>query len=386
MTGDPFPYLTPDEQVAWRETDLWLGAEITRFQKMMAFTRKPIEYAYSKVPESLRESIANAILTVLTSVRDGTMGLVSSDAVREQLGYIPEGHLGHFQVGVRKLDAVALSLIGQSKNACMAEGAAAGLAGLPGIVVDIPALYGLLFRMIAQVAACYGYPGDSEVERDHMLKVLDVGHQSDPEPKRQGMDEIRAMQHMIGQDVTAAEAQRFTVTKGLQTMARHLGLVLTERKLAQSVAIVGGVVGAGINRQLASDIGDVAYHAYRRRYLTELAHLRQTGMLAGRGVSRPEPVVRPPAVSGNGRVTLDAGLMNALLKGVGEGMSYRDGAFHLERAGLELTLPHLPLETTSLHLTAPNGRGTLEVAGVEMRDEGITLEIKVQRIKGASDA
>lgn len=275
MTAELLAYLTVDEVAAWRETDDWLHGEASRFKKMLGLTRKPLEYAYSKVPESLRDSIASAIFNILSSLRDGTAGLISPETVQDRLGPVPEGPLGMYLLGVRHLDGVAQSLIGQSKNLCTAEGAATGVAGLPGIVVDIPALYTLLFRMIAQVALCYGYRVDSEEERSHILKVLDIGHQWEPEVKRQGMHELDQVQQMIRDNLPVVEVQRFAVNKGLEAMARALGLALTQRKLIQSLALVGSVVGAGVNRQLAGEVGDVAYHAYRRRFLIELAYLRR---------------------------------------------------------------------------------------------------------------
>lgn len=284
-----FAYLTPDEQRAWSETDAWLGTEASRFQKVLGFTRKPLEFAYSKVPETLREAIANAILSVLTGVRDGSASLVSPASVRALIPELGSDEGAVFRVGVRRLDAVAQHLISSSKTLCTAEGAATGAVGLPGIVVDIPALYGLLFRMIGQISVCYGFSADGEDERSHILKVLDVGHLLEPEERRQGMDELARIQEMMREDVPVLEVQRFAVQKGLQTMARHLGLALTQRKLAQSVAVVGGVVGAGVNRQMAGEVGEVAFHAYRRRYLMELVQLRRDGKMAGRRVGSDEP-------------------------------------------------------------------------------------------------
>ncbi len=287
MSTAHFAYLTPDEQRAWAETDAWLGTEASRFQKVLGFTRKPLEFAYSKVPESLREAIATAILGVLTGVRDGSAHLVSPASVRElipELGSDPEAV---YRVGVRRLDGVAQHLIASGKTLCMAEGAATGAVGLPGLVVDIPALYGLLFRMIGQIAVGYGFSADGDDERSHILKVLDVGHLLEPQERREGMDDLARLQELMRDDVPVLEVQRFAVQKGLQTMARHLGLALTQRKLAQSVALVGGVVGAGVNRQLAGEVGEVAFHAYRRRYLMELVQRRRSGQMAGRRVGGP---------------------------------------------------------------------------------------------------
>ena len=84
---------------------------------------------------------------------------------------------------------------------------------------------------------------------------------------------------MIRRNIPVVEVQRFAVQKGLQTLARHLGLALTQRKLAQTVVLVGGVIGAGVNRQLAGEVGEVAFHAYRRRQLIDRALLRKEGVL-----------------------------------------------------------------------------------------------------------
>lgn len=284
MSETHFAYLTPDEQRAWAETDAWLGTEASRFQKMLGLTRRPLEFAYSKVPESLREAIATAILGVLTGVLDGSAHLVSPASVRELIPELGTDAEAVYRVGVRRLDAVATHLISSGKTLCTAEGAATGAVGLPGIVVDVPALYGLLFRMIGQISVCYGFSTDGEDERSHILKVLDVGHLLDAQERRQGMDELGRIQEMLRADLPVLEVQRFAVQKGLQTMARHLGLALTQRKLVQSVAVVGGVVGAGVNRQLAGEVGEVAFHAYRRRYLMELVQRRRSGQMAGRRV------------------------------------------------------------------------------------------------------
>lgn len=293
--------LTLDELAALQQTNEWMQAQPSKLKKAMGLARKPIEFAYSKVPESVRESIANAILGVLVSVQNGTASFLSTNHVQERL-IADHGPLGTreelFRLGTDKLDQLAMELIKKSKNACTAEGAATGLAGLPGIVVDIPALYGLLFRMIAQVAAVYGYADQEPAEKMHMMKVLDIGHQVEPRAKRDGMMDLTNLQNDILVDGATLEVQKFAVEKSLQTMARNLGLILTQRKLAQSVALIGSVIGAGVNRQLAGEVGEAAFHAYRRRHFIELAHLRRTGVLTstvpGRAKSAPTGKAKLP--------------------------------------------------------------------------------------------
>lgn len=280
MDSEWLEYLTPDEITAVRETNDWLGIEASRFKKIMGVARKPIEFVYKKVPESIREGVASAILKVLTSMRDGTAGVVKPDKVHDRI----RTHHGPFDtekgvlgIGVRKLDTACQEGLKKAKNACTVEGAAAGVAGLPGIVVDVPALYGLLFHMIQEVAICYGYEVDPEEEKAHILKILNIGHHMEKADKKKGMEELADIQDMIRRGVPVEDVERFAVQKGLQTMARHLSLALIHRKMAQSVVLVGGVIGASVNRQLAGEVGEVAFHAYRRRYIMDLAQARKEG-------------------------------------------------------------------------------------------------------------
>lgn len=54
-------------------------------------------------------------------------------------------------------------------------------------------------------------------------------------------------------------------------LARQLALDLLERKLLQGLVIVGSAIGAAANYTLARDVGNAAFHLYRRRFLMEVA-------------------------------------------------------------------------------------------------------------------
>lgn len=297
VSDDWIEYLTPDEISAIRETNDWLSVEASRFKKVMGITRKPMEYVYKKVPESIREGVATAILKVLTSMRDGTAGVVKAETVYQRIEehHGPIDHeVGIIKVGVRKLDKACFEGLRKSKNVCTVEGAATGAVGLPGIVLDVPALYGLLFHMIQEVALCYGYDVEPEEEKAHILKILNIGHHMERADKKKGMEELESIQDMIRDGVPVGDVEKFAVQKGLQTMARHLSLALLQRKLAQSVVLVGGVIGAGVNRKLAGEVGEVAHHAYRRRFLQDKARARMEGKLKmPRSVSAPEKPSEP---------------------------------------------------------------------------------------------
>jgi hypothetical protein len=47
-----------------------------------------------------------------------------------------------------------------------------------------------------------------------MLKILDIGHQLEPEAKKQGMEELAQLQQMIREDRPVQDVQRFAVQRG----------------------------------------------------------------------------------------------------------------------------------------------------------------------------
>jgi len=79
---------------------------------------------------------------------------------------------------------------------------------------------------------------------------------------------------MIREGIPLKDIERLALAKGLQALSRQLAAGLVRRKAAQAVVLVGGLVGAGVNHQLVADVGTVAWQAYRRRFVVELAHSR----------------------------------------------------------------------------------------------------------------
>ncbi|MBI3924756.1 MAG: EcsC family protein [Armatimonadetes bacterium] len=280
--SDWLQYLYPDEAQALAEVDQWIDSGGTgAVARMLTFTHKPMEYAYQALPESVRESINRAISSTLHTMRDGSSVLVSRrsvlDRVASHSGQQVRGPRDLFYVSIRTLDVVATDYLNLARAGATIGGATAGTAGVVGLVADVPALYGILFKMIQEVAFVYGFHVKPPQEKAHILKVLDTGHYMEPEKKRRGMEELEALQDRIRQGIHTGDLDRYLLTKGLQTIARHLSISLAERKIGQTVFLVGGVIGAGVNHQLARDVGWVAYYAYRRRFLKELALRRMAG-------------------------------------------------------------------------------------------------------------
>lgn len=245
----------------------------------MTLAGRPFERVYDALPESFREGLAQAIHQVLAAVRTTSEATFSRQGVLDRISASIGLDVGTepdqiFRADVRDLDRVARASVDFHRRAAAVQGAAAGFSGLFGLLADVPVLYALLCRCILEVATCYGFPVRGQAEEAHLLKVLDLGHFLEDERRRQGLAELEELQDMIRQGVPLKDLERLALAKGLQALSRQLAAGLVRRKAAQAVALVGGLVGAGVNHQLLTDVGTVAWQAYRRRFVVELAHRR----------------------------------------------------------------------------------------------------------------
>lgn len=272
-------YLKPDELEILKQTEAWIERPQGLVGKALGFLGKPLDMAYDRVPSGVKESIGQGIYGVLSKVANLSEGHVRPQDIFDKLSL--EAGLDVTRVDqvsrlpIQALDKIARKVMNAHRATALVEGGATGAAGLPGLVADIPALYYLVFRCVQEVSLCYGFAPDAAGEMDHIFKVVDVGHYLESEKKRKGMLEIERLQDMIATNAPLKDVERTMIAKTLQTLARQLATAITRRKLAQTVAIVGGLVGASVNQALLGDVGDTAFYAYRRRFLMREAQARQ---------------------------------------------------------------------------------------------------------------
>ena len=75
-----------------------------------------------------------------------------------------------------------------------AEGAAAGLAGIVGFVVDVPLIISLAIREIRLIGLCFGYRVNTPAEVDYILHVLRMGSSVDPKGKASSLDALKKIE------------------------------------------------------------------------------------------------------------------------------------------------------------------------------------------------
>ena len=103
---------------------------------------------------------------------------LSTSSFREK-GYDVHRHADVFKLDLEQVDAVVGRLDAKYTGLAFAEGAAAGAAGVPGLIADIPALVTLNLRAIAEYATYYGF--DVASQRETRLRHERVGFGVQPE-------------------------------------------------------------------------------------------------------------------------------------------------------------------------------------------------------------
>lgn len=117
-----------------------------------------------------------------------------------------------------------------------ASGAAGGIAGLPGAMIELPLTVTLLLRAILDIGAEHGFDPDSEEVRAEALRVLaSAGPLTEDDGADLGL--LAARLSITGQ----------TIQGLISKVAPKLSVSLAQKLGAQALPMLGAVAGASIN-------------------------------------------------------------------------------------------------------------------------------------------
>jgi hypothetical protein len=173
---------------------------------------------------------------------------------------------------LERCDALAQKVRWQSVGVSAAGGMATGVAGAPGLVLDVPALLTVALHNIHRTGLCYGYDSLAQAERPYAIAVFALASANTLEEKQLALEALREAQapdEAAFRDGVERAAQR-EVGKGaaiysLNNLAKQLGLNLGRRKAAGALPILGAVVGATVNAWYLNDLAQTSRYAFLLR-------------------------------------------------------------------------------------------------------------------------
>ena len=274
-------HLSGDEQAALADSEAFFQRPDGRLRRVLSRVGRPIDSLLKAAPQGFQNAVGSTLhgvlSTVATSAEVGQYQTELVDLICARSGQELEPWSRIFTVDLSVLEALVKERLRSAKAMAAVQGGVTGVGGAPGLLADIPTLYFLLFRTVRQVALCFGHPADSDAERRYLLQVVNAGHHLEMRDRRCALIELDSLEaELSDRNASSEDMQRTLLAKSVQQLAKKLAATLVTRKAAQTVALVGGAVGAVINRQLLDDVGQTAFHAYRRRFLASVAQQRRS--------------------------------------------------------------------------------------------------------------
>lgn len=269
----PFAEPSPYERRAYGEILLWKSP---RRMGWFGSAVDRLNQGLNSVTDLLRRlpgvdwTIENVVSGLLRLTNEITHDSVWTEAVYRDFARagVPVSRRHEIaRLDLARVDAAARGLDAKYRMLAAVEGAAAGYAGLPGIVPDVVALVALNLRAVAEYAAYYGFDTDSVDERLFALHLLDAVSAASDTSKQVAMTPVLRLSSRLVRENAIDQVERMALARAIRNAVEALGLHLTRAKLAQIVPATGAVVGSGFNAYYTSKVCDAAFFLYRERFL-----------------------------------------------------------------------------------------------------------------------
>lgn len=148
------------------------------------------------------------------------------------------------------------------RKTAAAEGGITGAGGIFLGLADFPLLLTLKLKLLFEIAALYGHPGDDYTERLYLLYVFQLAF-SNAVHRRDVYERLPNWRRQP----KPTSIDEFDWRSFQQQYRDYIDLA----KLAQLVPIIGAPVGVVVNYRLMRKLGDTAMNAYRMRWFEERA-------------------------------------------------------------------------------------------------------------------
>jgi len=261
------------EKRATTEIHEWKNPKLGWMDYALEKLNFPLEKAGQMVMDAplIGEIISNAVKGIVDVSNDVAQWSVRPEAiiaVFSEIGHPEVKTLADIEnLDLKVVDHAIGFLAAKYKGLALAEGAATGAVGLPGIPADVAALITLNLRAIGEYATYCGFDVTLQPERLFIMNTLGYASSPTDASKQVAMAQLVKIAQEVAKRRTWAELQKSTFTKVIQTLAKSLSVRLTKAKLAQVIPVTGALVGGGFNAYYTSKVCDAAFYLYRERFL-----------------------------------------------------------------------------------------------------------------------
>ena len=202
---------------------------------------------------------------------------------------VPRRKERYLALAVAEGAASSLAVTGSAVSSAVSGGATLTVA-VSAVVADVTAVLVGMGRIVALVAAHYGYDVREPDEQAFASGVIAYSAAGNSAEKAAALASLSRLTQQMMRAASWRHLQPQQADNVVQQVWVALGFRMAKSKLAQAVPVLGAVVNGGLNARIAQRTFERAQQAYRLRFLTE-----KYGLDAGRWA---------PVVAGGGAVDI----------------------------------------------------------------------------------
>ena len=271
---------TEYERNVLKEISIWKKPKEKNFlQKGFSVVTVPFNKAAELVIDSpyVGEVITKSVSGLTTLCNESAQTTVRFQAIYNDISSRSELTVKKLndieKVNLPILDKSSSGLLPKYVTIAATEGAGMGTLGLPGMAVDIPSLIFINFRAIGEYATYYGFDIELQEEKIYILNILSLASAPTDQAKHVAMAQLAKIATQVAKKQSWKELEQIFFVSMIKKLAEALGINLTKAKLAQTVPILGALVGAGFNAYYTDKVCNAAYFLYRERFLARKYNL-----------------------------------------------------------------------------------------------------------------
>lgn len=174
--------------------------------------------------------------------------------------------------------ATALAVTGAEVASTVTAGTTAAVA-VGAVAADAVLSMAMMGRTIGVVASRYGYDVRSPDEELFAMGVLSLGTASSLAGKAQALASLSRLTQQMMRHATWRQLNEHVLVRVIAKAYSLLGLRLTQKKLAQTIPVVGIGLNAALSAQLTDQTFRRAGAVYRLRFLSEKYGIDPAGWL-----------------------------------------------------------------------------------------------------------
>ena len=256
------------------EIKAWRTKKKKKLGRLMSIASSPASKAADKVMDLpgvdwVVEKTAGGLISILGNLAHWSVNSKAVYREYRQKGFQVYEPDDIFHLDLEDVDIASKWLAAKYQSLAAAEGAALGVAGLPGLPADIMTLTTLNQRAVSEHAVYYGFDVSQAHEKLFAMDVLVLASSNDEEERSLAIQNIRKLAITATKKKVVGGLQNKLLPSVIKSLADRLGLNMVKSKGIQFIPVVGLAMGAGSNSLFTGKVCQAARNLYRERFLLE---------------------------------------------------------------------------------------------------------------------